>query len=324
MKYLVTGAAGFIGSSLVDRLLLQDHKVIGVDNLSTGFKKYIEKAIKNEKFKFINTDLINPKVLDGELNGVDAVFHLAANADIRGGIHNPKKDIEQNTLVTFYVLEAMRRAGVNKIVFASSAAVLGEPSVFPTPEDCPNPIQTSLYGASKQACEGLISAYCEGYEFEGYSFRFVSLLGPRYPHGHVYDFVNQLVKNPLKLNVLGNGSQRKSYMHIEDCLDAIIDIPLIKKTAATKIHNFDVYHLGAPEFCQVRDSVAWICDELNLQPIIEFGKEDRGWKGDNPFVFLKIDKALNAGWKPKFGIEQSIRITTRWLNENRWIFDERS
>jgi UDP-glucose 4-epimerase len=323
MRYVVTGAAGFIGSSLVDRLLSHGHSVIGVDNLSTGLREFIVNAQSNSKFTFIEGDLLDPSLLSTILPGTDAVFHLAANADIRGGLEHPRKDLEQNTLVTFNVLEAMRQAGVRRIAFSSTAAALGEPEVFPTPESCAIPSQTSLYGASKMACEGLISSYCEGYGFEGYAFRFVSLLGPRYPHGHVFDFVRKLREDPRRLLILGDGQQRKSYLHIEDCLDAMLLICEEKRTAKGARRRFQVYHLGVPSYCRVIESAGWISAELGLQPKFEFSGGERGWIGDNPFVFLDVSKAMATGWVPKRNIEHSVRETTRWLSDNSWIFDKR-
>jgi UDP-glucose 4-epimerase len=323
MKFLVTGAAGFIGSSLVDRLLSLNHEVIGVDNFSTGIENFLAEANKNSRFKLITGDLLIPCLLDANLSGVDAVFHLAANADIRGGLLNPRKDIDQGIIVTFNVLESMRSSGVKKIIFASSAAALGEPNQFPTAENSPIPIQTSIYGAAKMACEGLVSSYCLGYGMEGYSFRFVSLLGPRYPHGHVYDFVKQLIDDPNNLYILGDGTQRKSYMHIQDCINAIIDIPINNQTAKKNVNNYEVYHLGSPEYCELNASISWICDEINIAPKLTYSGGDRGWLGDNPFVFLDVQKAIKDGWNPKNTIEGSVRETTRWLINNQWIFDLR-
>jgi len=220
LNYLVTGAAGFIASHLCDALLARGDSVVGFDNLSTGQERFVEGARRSPNFTFVRADVLDAPALRRAIQGVDAVFHFAANADIRGSFGSPRTDLSQNTLATFEVLEAMREAGVRRIVFASSAAALGEPDVFPTPETCPIPAQTSPYGASKMAGEGLISSYCEGYGFEGYAFRFVSLLGPRYPHGHVFDFVRQLLADPTRLRILGDGTQRKSYLHVEDCVAA--------------------------------------------------------------------------------------------------------
>ena len=173
------------------------------------------------------------------------------------------------------------------------------------------------------ACEGLISAYCEGYGFEGYAFRFVSLLGPRYPHGHVFDFVKQLLDDPSTLRILGDGSQRKSYLHVEDCVRALIQICEDVRPAIHGPRKFEVYHLGVPAYCVVRDSARWICEELGVSPRLEFGTGDRGWVGDNPFVFLDVQKAMSAGWAPVHAIESSVRETARWLVANRWILDRR-
>lgn len=321
--YLVTGAAGFIGSHLTDALLARGHRVIGLDNLSTGQESFLDAAHRAERFTFIHGDVLDAPTLRRAMAGVDAVYHMAANADVRGSFARPRVDLQQNTVATFEVLEAMREAGVPRIVFASSAAALGEPEVFPTPEHCPIPAQTSLYGASKMAGEGLISAYCEGYGFEGYAFRFVSLLGPRYPHGHVFDFVNQLLADPARLRVLGDGTQRKSYLHVEDCVSAVLHISEDVRPARGRQRGYEVYHLGVPAFCLVRDSAAWICDEMGVTPRLEFGTGTRGWVGDSPFVFLDVTRAMNTGWAPRHSIESSVRQTVRWLLANTWIFERR-
>jgi UDP-glucose 4-epimerase len=323
VKYLVTGAAGFIGSHLTDALLSRGHEVVGLDNFSTGQDRFLDDAAHCDRFTLIRGDLLDGFSLRRAMDGVDAVYHLAANADIRGGLASPRTDLQQNTMATFDVLEAMRAAGCTRIIFASSAAALGEPDIVPTPETCPMPVQTSLYGASKMAGEGLIAAYCEGYRFEGYAFRFVSLLGPRYPHGHVFDFVKQLVADPSRLRILGDGSQRKSYLHVEDCVRALMQICEDVRPALRGPRKYEVYHLGVPAWCFVRDSVRWICEELNLSPRLEFGAGDRGWVGDNPFVFLDVRKAIDAGWAPVHDIEGSVRETVRWLMDNRWILERR-
>tara|TARA_B100000795_G_scaffold178503_1_gene135012 strand:- start:50181 stop:51170 length:990 start_codon:yes stop_codon:yes gene_type:complete len=323
-KAFVTGGAGFIGSNIVDRLLSLGHSVVVYDNFSTGQVNFLKNAKKNINLSIIKGDLLDQNLLDSSIIDCNIVYHMAANADIRGGLEKPYYDIEQNTIATFNLLESMRKNNVKRIIFASSAAALGEPEIFPTPELSPTPVQTSLYGASKMACEGLISSYCEGYGFEGYVFRFVSLLGSRYPHGHVFDFVKQLKKNPNKLKVLGDGSQRKSYMHISDCIDAILITAEQKRTALHSKHNYEVYHLGFPAFIRLSDSISFICDQMNLKPELNFTGGDRGWIGDNPFVFLDITKAQEEGWKPKYNIEYSIRETVDWLKKNDWIFNTRS
>lgn len=323
MRYLVTGAAGFIGSHLTDALLARGHIVVGLDNLSTGQERFLEHARHSGRFTFVPGDVLDASILRRAMDSVDAVYHMAANADIRGSLASPRTDIEQNTLATFEVLEAMRAAGSTRIIFASSAAALGEPDVFPTPEHCAIPVQTSLYGASKMAGEGLISSYGEGYGFEAYAFRFVSLLGPRYPHGHVFDFVKQLLADPATLRILGDGTQRKSYLHVEDCVHALMHICEDVRPASRSANRYEVYHLGVPAFCLVRESARWICDEMGLDPRLEFGTGNRGWIGDSPFVFLDVQKAMATGWAPAHSIESSVRETVRWLVGNQWIFDSR-
>ena len=253
MRYLVTGCAGFIGSTLVDRLLRDGHEVVGYDNLSTGQAEFLVDAQQSLRFSLIKGDTLDLDRLIWAMRGTDCVFHLAANADVRFGTDHPRKDLEQNTIATATVLEAMRAAGIRRIAFASTGSVYGEPEVFPTPEDAPFPIQTSLYGASKLAAEGLIAAYCEGFGFQGYIFRFVSILGERYTHGHVFDFYRQLRDHPDMLHVLGNGKPRKSYLYVQDCIDAIL---LTLENAQEKV---SIFNLGTDEYCQVDDSIRWIC-----------------------------------------------------------------
>jgi len=321
-KALVTGAAGFIGSNLVDRLLSEKVEVVGLDDMSTGQEEFLSSTRSDTHFQFIRGDTRDADVLAKTMRGADTVFHFAANADVRFGLNHPEKDLEQNTLATFKVLEAMRAAGVRKIVFASTGSIYGEAGEIPTPEEAAFPIQTSLYGASKLAAEGLIEAYCEGFQFEGYIFRFVSVLGERYTHGHVIDFYKQLTEHPDYLQVLGNGAQKKSYLHVQDCLDAILHV-VDQGTARSARHNVQVYNLGTDEYCQVTDSIRWICQHLKINPRLEFTGGDRGWIGDNPFIFLDTQKIRATGWKPKLTIEQAIVRTLQWLQQNRWILQRR-
>src|SRR5687768_15492917 len=226
-RFFVTGAAGFIGSNLVDRLLALGHAVTGYDNFSTGQHPFLAEAKAKPAFTLVEGDLLDESRLNDAIKsggGHDTVFHLAANADVRFGTDHPRRDLEQNTIATYNVLEAMRLAGVKRIGFSSTGSIYGEPNVHPTPEDAPFPVQTSLYGASKLAGEGLIQAYATGFGFNGMIFRFVSILGERYSHGHVYDFYRQLAADPTKLKVLGNGKQRKSYLYVQDCVDAILTV----------------------------------------------------------------------------------------------------
>lgn len=322
----VTGAAGFIGSNLVDRLLADGVRVTGWDNLSTGQDRFLEGAKKNPNFKLIQGDNLDAGALRAAMKGADFVVHLAANADIRDGWKHPEKDLQQNTIATFNVLEAMRANGVKRIAFSSTGSVYGEALVTPdrpTPETDQFPIQTSLYGASKTAGEGMIAAYAEGAQIdEAYIFRFVSILGERYTHGHVFDFYKQLVDHPDHLRVLGNGTQRKSYLYVQDCIDAILHVAR-KGTARDARHHTQIYNLGTPEYVQVNDSIGFICGALGLKPRLDYTGGDRGWIGDNPFIFLDTKKIQATGWKPKLTIEQGIVKTLRWLEANRWVYEAR-
>src|SRR5215469_9601719 len=268
-KVFVTGAAGFIGSNLADRLLAEGKNVVGWDNFSTGQREFLQSAQANPGFKLIEGDCLDLSALTKAMAGCDFVFHLAANADVRFGLDHPGKDFQQNALASFNVLEAMRVSGVRRIAFSSTGSVYGEPEIFPTPETAPFPIQTSLYAASKLAAEGFIHAYCEGYGFEGYIFRFVSILGERYTHGHVLDFYKQLVADPKKLRVLGDGMQRKSYLYVGDCIDAMFHVIRLE-TAKKAKHRVETYNLGAEEFSQVNDSIRWISQALGLKPTLEY------------------------------------------------------
>jgi UDP-glucose 4-epimerase len=316
-NFIVTGCAGFIGSNLVDRLLIEGCRVIGVDNFSTGQRRFLGKALKNPEFKLIISDLLDPISLTQAFSGGDIVFHFAANADVRFGTERPRRDLEQNTIATYNVLEAMRANDIKQIVFSSTGSIYGETNVIPTPENAPFPIQTSLYGASKLACEGLIEAYCEGFDFQSWIFRFVSILGERYTHGHVFDFYKQLLNNPGELNVLGNGFQKKSYLYIQDCLDAML----------FSINEFkdrvNILNLGTNEYCQVNDSINLIIDYLGVKPKIKYSGGERGWIGDNPFIFLDIEKINKAGWRPKLNIKDSIIKTLDFLKDNQWVLERR-
>lgn len=314
---IVTGCAGFIGSTLVDRLLAQGDQVIGIDNFSTGQRKFLEGALAHPNFRLVEIDLFDLDALKRAFNGGEAVFHLSANADVRFGTENPRRDLEQNTIATYNVLEAMRANGIKKIAFSSTGSVYGDSPVVPTPEDGPFPIQTSLYGASKAACEGMIAAYCEGFGFQSWIFRFVSILGERYTHGHVFDFYQKLKADPSRLPVLGNGKQRKSYLYIQDCIDAIL---LAMDKATDKVN---IFNLGVDGYCEVNDSIGWICEELGVKPKLEYAGGDRGWIGDNPFIFLETKKIQSLGWKPKFGIRDGVIKTVDFLRANEWVFEAR-
>jgi UDP-glucose 4-epimerase len=327
MKKFITGAAGFIGSSLVDRLLADGENVVGWDNFSTGQERFLADALKNPRFTLIRGDNLDQVALKKAMRDCDFVFHLGANADIKDAWNHPEKDIQQNTIATFNVLESMRSNNVRRIVFSSTGSVYGEALVTPdrpTPETDIFPIQTSLYAASKVAGEGLISSYAEGGLLdEAYIFRFVSILGERYTHGHVFDFYKQLLEHPEWLRVLGDGKQRKSYLYVQDCIDAIRNVTRLGTACAAK-HRTAIYNLGTPEYVEVNQSISYICKSLGLNPRIEFTGGERGWIGDNPFIFLDTGKVQSTGWTPKLTIEQGIMRTLRWLEQNRWVYEKRS
>lgn len=317
MRYFITGGAGFIGSNLVDRLLEDGHKVVVYDNFSTGFEEFLAGKTRTAELTLVQSDILDLENLTKAMAGCDFVFHLAANADVRFGTRHPRKDLEQNTVGTFNVLEAMRHNGINKIAFSSTGSIYGEPNVFPTPEDAPFPVQTSLYGASKLAGEGLISAYCEGFGHQAWIFRFVSILGERYTHGHVFDFYKKLLEDPDKLHVLGNGLQRKSYLYVQDCIDAML---MAIAKAGEKVN---ILNLGTDETCTVNDSIRWISGRLGLQPKLIYSGGERGWIGDSPFIFLDCSRMRSLGWAPKLSIREAVLRTLDFLQENRWVLEQR-
>jgi UDP-glucose 4-epimerase len=318
MRAFITGAAGFIGSTLADRLLGDGHTVVGYDNMSSGQERFLEQALAHENFTLARADILDAQALTAAMTGCDFVFHLAANADVRFGTDHPSRDLEQNTIGTFRVLDAMRVTGIKQIAFSSTGSVYGEAKVFPTPEDAPFPIQTSLYGAAKTAGEGLIAAFCEGFGMQSWIFRFVSILGERYSHGHVFDFYKSLRGDPTKLRILGNGKQRKSYLYVQDCITAIL-------TAIDRAKDkVNILNLGTDEYCEVNDSVGWICEALGITPERSYTGGDRGWIGDNPFILLDCKRMRSYGWAPTLAIREGILKTLAYLQANPWLLEARA
>jgi UDP-glucose 4-epimerase len=308
LRVFVTGAAGFIGSNMVDRLLAAGHSVVGFDNFSTGQRRFLEAASLHPAFTLHQADVLDRRMLEPAMAGAELVIHFAANADVRFGTEHPGKDLDQNTVATWNVLEAMRAHGCKRIAFSSTGSVYGEPDIFPTPETCPFPVQTSLYGASKLAAEGLIQAYCEGFGMQGYIFRFVSILGARYTHGHVFDFHQQLAQHPEHLHVLGNGHQKKSYLYVQDCIDAIL---IAIEKAKGKVN---IFNLGTDEYCEVNDSIAWICEHLGVQPKLTYSGGERGWVGDSPFILLDCSRIRALGWRPRLTIKEAVLATIKFVS----------
>lgn len=315
MRIAVTGAAGFIGSNLTDGLLADGHQVLGLDDFSTGSERFLEEARKQPTFEFAEIDLVHQgDELADRFSGCDAVVHLAANADVRFGWSTPRRDLEQNTIATHAVLEGVRMAGVGRVLFSSTGSVYGEALQIPTTEDCPFPLQTSLYGASKLAAEGFVQAYAEGAGIQATIFRFVSIMGPRYTHGHVVDFLRKLSADPSRLEILGDGRQCKSYLHVSDCVAAVASL-------VDADHQCEVFNLGVNAYCSVVESAGWICERAGFEPEITYTGGDRGWVGDNPFIYLATEKIRATGWEPKFSIRAAVEDTVDYLLANRWVIE---
>ncbi|MET1124589.1 MAG: NAD-dependent epimerase/dehydratase family protein [Archaeoglobaceae archaeon] len=296
---LVTGGAGFIGSHIVDRLV-KDHDVVVVDNLSSGRADYV-----NPEAKFVKADLATDPV--GEyLEGVEIVWHVAANPDVRRGSEDPDEIYRNNVLATYRLLEAMRKKGVRRIVFTSTSTVYGEAKVIPTPEDYP-PEPISVYGASKLACEAMIMSYCHTFDMQSWIFRFANVVGRRSTHGVIYDFVMKLRKNPNELEILGNGEQNKSYIYIDDCVDAMF---LAVERSEDRVN---VFNIGSEDQVKVRRIAEIVCEEMKLSPRFRFTGGDRGWKGDVPVMMLSIERLKRLGWKPKYSSEQAVRLAVKDL-----------
>jgi UDP-glucose 4-epimerase len=319
-RVCITGGGGFIGSTLADRLCADGVEVVIFDNFSTGLREFTESALRHPGVSLVEGDALETEALERAFSGCDWVFHLQANADVRRGFEHPRRDLEQNTIATSNVLEAMRATAVHRIAFASTGPVYGEPEVFPTPEDAPFPTQTSLYGASKLAAEGLIEAYATGYDFTGVIFRFVSILGERYTHGHVFDFYCALARDPTRLPVLGDGRQEKSYLYIQDCVDAFL---LAVHTHAGERGAAHIYNLGTDETVLVSESVRIVTECLSLSPKVEYAGGRRGWRGDSPLIHLDTARIRSLGWRPRFTIEQAVVRTVRWLHANEYAWRER-
>ena len=317
-RVCITGGAGFIGSNLADRLAAQGTEVTVLDDFRTGRREFLADALARPGVRLVEGDVLDEEALAEAVAGCEWVFHLQANADVRHGLEHPRRDLEQNTLATAGVLEAMRAHGVRQIVFASTGSVYGEPEVFPTPEDAPFPLQTSLYGASKLAGEGMVAAYAAGYGFTGVICRFVSILGERYTHGHVYDFYRALRRDPTRLRVLGDGRQEKSYLYVQDCLDAM----LLAAAHHAGEGGAHVYNLGTQETVVVDESVRLIVEHLGLAPAIEHTGGRRGWQGDSPLIHLDTTRIRALGWEPRLSIREAVTRTLEWFDANEYAWRE--
>ena len=316
-KTFVTGGAGFIGSHIVDRLLKDGAYVTIYDNFSTGQEEFIAHHKSNSTVKIVRADVLDLDRLTNEMAEHDFVFHLQANADVRGGIVRTRIDLEQNTIATWNVLEAMRLNSIKRIMFSSSAVMYGEPGVLPTPEDY-MPTQTALYGASKLAGEAMIQAYCEYFDMTCYIFRFVSWIGERYTHGVIFDFMKKLKVNPHELEVLGDGNQRKSYLDVVDGVNGIFYA--IQHANDRK----NVFNLGHDDFMNVLDLAGVVIEEMGLEDVrFRTSGGERGWLGDAPIVHLDTAKLKSLGWRPQVTIDQGIRNTVSYLKAHPQVFEKR-
>jgi UDP-glucose 4-epimerase len=304
MRVLVTGGAGFIGSHLVDSLAGRKNEIIVLDNLSSGKREFVRQHFSNPKFRFFQADLLTDKI-DDYFKDVDEVWHLAANSDVRLALKNTKVDLEQNILVTHNVLEAMRKKDVKKIIFTSSSTVYGEAKKIPTPEDYTPLIPISLYGATKLACEALICAYAHTFGIQAVIFRLANIIGPRSTHGVVHDFVSKLRKNPNELEILGDGNQKKSYLYVSDCVDAMI---IGRRVFSEEV---EILNLGSEDWIKVKEIAKIVCNELGLEPKLRFTGGKRGWRGDVPLMLLDVKRMKKLGWKPKYKSRDAIRLQAR-------------
>jgi UDP-glucose 4-epimerase len=302
MGYFVTGGAGFIGSAVVDRLVGDGSSVTVYDDLSTGREAFISQHFGDFNFKFVKADVLDFERLKKEMEGHESVWHLAANPDIRKGTQSTKVDLEQNTLATYNVLEAARRNDIENFVFSSTSTIYGRAKVLPTPEDYGPCLPISLYGASKLACEGLVSAYAELYGIKGWIYRFANIIGRRSTHGILYDLVEKLNRNPLELEVLGDGNQKKSYLLVDECVDAMM---FGFKNAKDRLNYFN---LGAEDQITVRRIVEVLVEETGLKDVeLKYTGGESGWAGDVPIFLLDTKKMADLGWKPERGSEDAIR-----------------
>jgi UDP-glucose 4-epimerase len=315
-RVCITGGAGFIGSNLADRLSAGGVEVAILDNFSTGRREFVAAALARPEVRLIEGDVLDMAALEDALEGCDWVFHLQANADVRRGFEHPRRDLEQNTIATANVLEAMRKQGVSRIAFSSTGAIYGEPRVFPTPEDVAYPIQNSLYGASKVAGEGMIAAHATGYDFTGVIFRFAAILGERYIHGHLFDFYCALKRDPTRLRVLGDGNQDKSFLYVQDCIDAML--------TAVERHREEpgtfIYNLGTDETVLIRDSAHTVAAHLGLEPEFEYAGGRGGWLGDSPLIYLDTARIVSLGWAPKLTIREGVLRTLEWLDASEYAW----
>ncbi len=308
MRLFVTGGAGFIGSNLVDRLVRDGHYVTVYDDLRAGCREFLALHEKCENFSFVQADLLDLGTLVGAITGHDAVFHLAANSDITESRRKSDLDLHVGTIATYNVLEAMRRTRIRQIIFSSSSVVYGEPSIIPTREDYGPLFPISLYGASKLASEGLISAFSHNFDFQAWIFRFANICGRHGTHGAIVDFVRKLRKDPHRLEVLGNGKQAKPYLHVSDCVDGIL---FGWKKSSLQLNCFNLGCSGATTVTRIAGLVIAAMQLGEVE--IAYSGGDRGWVGDVPQVRLDCTKLESLGWKARNPSEEAVRLAVEEL-----------
>lgn len=307
MRLLVTGGAGFIGSHAVDRLLAEGADVVVVDDLSSGNPEFLPAGID-----LVKGDCGEPKVLAKALKGADAVWHLAANPEVRTGATDPAGHFDRNVVVTFALLEGMRKADVRRLAFTSTSTVYGRADVLPTPEDYGPLYPISVYGAAKLACEALIASYTGTFGLDALLFRFANVVGPRSTHGVAFDFVHKLRKDPKRLEILGDGKQTKSYCSVADTVDGMVHAV---RHAPAGVH---AYNIGSADAIPVTAIAGIVAGEMGLKPTYSFTggtKDGAGWAGDVKMMRLDTTRLerLGPGWRPKHTSEQALRIAVRSL-----------
>lgn len=305
MRYFITGGAGFIGSHLADRLVNRGEVTV-YDNLSSGRREFIDQHLNNPAFKFVQADLLNRGQLAAAMEGSDVVFHLSANPEIKAGQNDTEADLNQGTIATYNVLDTMRGLNISKIVFASSSVVYGETSGEPVSEDY-GPLQPiSLYGAAKLAGEGLITAFCHLFHMQAWLFRFANVVGSRATHGVIRDFVHKLKRNAGELEVLGNGKQAKSYVHISDCVDGIL------YGLQHSNGQVNVFNLGNNDVVDVATIARLLLEQMGLpETKLKYTGGSRGWPGDVPRICLETSRMEKLGWKPEHSSEEAIRLAIK-------------
>ncbi|MEB3797997.1 MAG: NAD-dependent epimerase/dehydratase family protein [Caldisphaeraceae archaeon] len=308
MNIIVTGGAGFIGSHLSEYLVKKGHKVIAIDDLSSSTIDNIKDLLGLNSFSFIRADLSDPEVAGKYIKDVDVVYHLAANPEVRIGSQSPEELYRLNLYMTYNILEAMKNNNIKVLGFTSSSTVYGDAKVIPTPEDYGPLEPISIYGGTKLASEAMISAYSHTFGFISISFRLANVVGKRTNHGVIYDFVNKLRRDKTRLEILGDGTQRKSYIHVSEVVDGMYSI--IERAVEEKI-PYDVYNIGSEDDISVMEIAKIVIDKMGLSPKIEItgGVDDgRGWKGDVKYMRLCIEKAKKRGWIPRLNSRDSIRL----------------